>query len=150
MLAGAAKKNRRKKMRNRGGNDGGPNSSSAASQAAGTTRSGRSNPPSDSDANNDINNKRKRPPVRKRSSHLLDTTAKEKLIENDTALKKELERLEASDSHWNHPVGFNLLAALRILNAAGDPVFRNTGHWIQPEDVEDIPVSVLSMPGSIR
>ena len=36
-------------------------------------------------------------------------------------------------------MGFNILSGLRILNAPMDPVFSNTGYWIQPEDLEDIP-----------
>lgn len=36
-------------------------------------------------------------------------------------------------------MGFNLLSSLRILNAPADPILNNTGYWIQPEDLEDIP-----------
>ena len=36
-------------------------------------------------------------------------------------------------------MGFNLLSALRILNAPGDKILNNTGYWIQPEDLDDIP-----------
>ncbi|KAL7528514.1 hypothetical protein ACHAXR_002489 [Thalassiosira sp. AJA248-18] len=81
--------------------------------------------------------KNRRPSMR--SGHLTDTSTKEKLLENDAAIKTELERLESSDSQWRHPIGFGLLSALRILNAPFDPILSNTGYWIQPEDLEDIP-----------
>ena len=86
---------------------------------------------------------RKRNPkktITKRPSHLTDVSTKEKHLENDDAIKEELLRIEASDdSTWSHPMGFNLLSALRILNAPADPILNNTGYWIQPEELEDIP-----------
>ncbi|KAL7532017.1 hypothetical protein ACHAWF_003989, partial [Thalassiosira exigua] len=35
-------------------------------------------------------------------------------------------------------MGFDVLAALRVLNAPADPVLSNTGCWIHPEESEDI------------
>ena len=81
----------------------------------------------------------KPPPTRRRSSHLAEKAAEEVLLEQDAALKAELSRMETDESQWKHPIGFNLLSALRILNAPFDPVFTKSGHWIQPEELEDIP-----------
>ena len=61
------------------------------------------------------------------------------MFEHDEALRNEVERLEQFDADWKHPMGFNMLSALRILNAPADPVLSNTGCWIQPEDLDDIP-----------
>ena len=81
-------------------------------------------------------------PLRRRSSHLADASATERLTEDDEALKNELHRLEASDdAQFQHPIGFSWLAALRILNAPADPVLNNTGYWIQPEDLDDVRIS---------
>ncbi len=84
-------------------------------------------------------------PQRRRSSHLLDAHKKEKYLEYEYALDSELTRIEATDSNWTHPMGFHLFAAMRILNAPLDPVLKATGDWIQPEDVDDIPVSLFSI-----
>ena len=78
---------------------------------------------------------------RKRSAHLADTSCQHKLLNHEAALKKEIERLESHDSHWIHPTGFHMLNVLRLLILPFDPVLGKTGHWIQPEDPEDIPVS---------
>jgi len=84
-------------------------------------------------------NKKNPKKVAMRSSHLAGTSIKDIILENDKTLKDELVRLESTDSAWSHPIGFNLLGALQILNAPMDPVLNNTGYWIQPEDLEDIP-----------
>ena len=69
--------------------------------------------------------------LRRRSTHLTaEVSTKEKQLENDDALKNELVRLEATDSTWTHPMGFKLLAALRILNAPADPVLNDTGGYL--------------------
>ena len=89
--------------------------------------------------NGGSNNKK---PIRasRRPSHLNEISSKERHLENDDALKQELLRVEtAHSSDWTHPIGFNFLSALRILNAPGDPVLNNTGYYIQPEELEDIP-----------
>lgn len=68
--------------------------------------------------------------LRRRSTHLTaEVSTREKQVENDDALKNELARLEAIDSTWKHPMGFKLLAALRILNAPADPVLNDTGEF---------------------
>jgi hypothetical protein len=48
-------------------------------------------------------------------------------------------KLEAVDSTWSNPTEFSFFSALMILNAAYDPVYLNTGYWIQPEDLDAIP-----------
>jgi len=78
---------------------------------------------------------------RKRSEHLSDVSRQEikRIEDNEQALKNELARMEATDSQWNPPMGFGFLQGLRVLNAAADPVLAKNGHWIQPEDLDDIP-----------
>ncbi|KAL7523240.1 hypothetical protein ACHAWF_001953 [Thalassiosira exigua] len=94
----------------------------------------------DPDAKPPLRRRSKASPAQvRRSSHLSDTSTREQLLENDEALKAELVRLERGDSQWRHPMGFDFLSALRILNAPADPVLSNTGCWIQPEELEDIP-----------
>ena len=79
-----------------------------------------------------------------RSTHLADVSRQQKSDNHESALKKEIERLEAHDSQWSHPMGHaRILTALRILVAPFDPVVGNLGKWVQPDDVEDIPVSVI-------
>lgn len=80
----------------------------------------------------------------RRSTHLTDVSRQQKSDNHEAALRKELERLEAHDSQWSHPMGgIRILTALRILGAPFDPVLGNLGKWVQPEDVEDIPVSSI-------
>jgi len=78
---------------------------------------------------------------RRRSEHLSDISRQEvkRIDDNEEALKNELARMEATDSQWNPPMGFGILQALRVLNAPVDPVLTKNGHWIQPEDLDDIP-----------
>lgn len=77
----------------------------------------------------------------KRSGHISDISRQEvkRIDDNEEALKNELARMEATDSQWDPPMGFGILQALRVLNAPMDPVLTKNGHWIQPEDLDDIP-----------
>eukprot|EP00984_Skeletonema_dohrnii_P008904 scaffold3309_cov118-Skeletonema_dohrnii-CCMP3373.AAC.7 len=84
---------------------------------------------------------RKKKQQRKRSEHLSDVSRQDvkRIDDNEEALKNELARMEATDSQWTPPMGFGLLQAFRVLNAPIDPVLTKNGHWIQPEDLDDIP-----------
>lgn len=79
--------------------------------------------------------------VQRRRSHLSDVSRHDvrRIDDNEEALKNELARMEATDSQWTPPMGFGFVQALRILNAPADPVLSKNGHWIQPEDLDDIP-----------
>lgn len=76
---------------------------------------------------------------RKRSGHLIEKFTERTDLGYENALKYELNSIEAEDSQWSHPIGFSMLSGLRLLNLPFDPILNNTGHWIQPEDVDDIP-----------
>ena len=85
---------------------------------------------------------RKRVQQRRRSGHISNVSRQDvkRTDDHEEALKNELARMEATDSQWEDPpMGFGLLQALRILNAPADPILTKNGHWIQPEDLDDIP-----------
>ncbi|KAL7492189.1 hypothetical protein ACHAWT_001371 [Skeletonema menzelii] len=84
---------------------------------------------------------RKKVQQRRRSGHISDVSRQDvkRTDDHEEALKNELARMEATDSQWDPPMGFGLFQALRILNAPVDPLLTKNGHWIQPEDLDDIP-----------